>query len=506
MLKRNRDFLIKKTAATTLSVIGMLSMMPSALCAPEEANDIPPQNNVRGHIDPFNIMVVGKYLNSVYDLFNLQMSNKKCEDLLERYHFNPVAITSREQLALYPNIETCHIGKFRGDFISTFPNDKIKTLVYLPGSFNASQFKEVLSENGVYTDKWKRTFELNGENPEDGCSVTFTKDSKTFVFMFSLYPNGELAGSYFNGQISSGVKCYNDLLEKCGVEDVAKVTLKEKLVIPPNVTNIRCLAFAGCTNLKEVIIPNSVKNIAKSAFSDCRDLREVTIPDSVTSIGEKAFCNCENLREINIPNSVTSIGDSAFSNCRDLREITIPNSVKSIGNNAFSDCKNLREITIPDSITSIGEATFANCTNLKKVTIPNSVTSIGNSAFGYCEDLEEINIPDSVTSIEENAFVVCKSLREITIPNSVASIGNSAFANCENLTKISIPNSVKEVKGGAFDGCLGLNHIEYNGKVYTDKCEFMKDFKASNDEFRKTYETIKKVEDPKEKSQYCVIC
>ena len=48
MLKKKGNSLmknfVKKTAATTLSVFGILSAMPSAFCAPEGANNNPANN------------------------------------------------------------------------------------------------------------------------------------------------------------------------------------------------------------------------------------------------------------------------------------------------------------------------------------------------------------------------------------------------------------------------------------------------------------------------------
>ena len=493
---------VKKTAATALSVIGMLSIVPSALCAPEGANNNPPQNNRRGRIDPFNIMIVGKYLNNVGDLFNLQMVNKKYENLLGRYHFNPVGIIPGGQLALFPNIETYRVGENGRDFVSTFPNDNVKKLVYLPSSFSPSQFHQVIDENRVYIDKWERELKLNGEDPMEGCSITFTKEGKTIVFMFSPSFNGDLNGFYFDKRIYNSIKCYNDLLEKCGVEDLAKVTLKEKLVVPSNVTKIRQFAFADCTNLKEVVIPDTVTSIEENAFANCTNLEKITIPNSVTSIGGYAFKDCRNLKEINIPNSVTYMGDCAFKDCTNLEKITIPNSVTSIGGCAFGGCKNLKEINIPSSVNGIGRGAFNGCKNLKEINIPNSVTYIGDFAFASCTNVTEINIPNSVTHIGWCVFANCKNLTEINIPDSVMVIGKGAFSNCENLTKISIPNSIRKIEEDAFDGCLSLNHIEYNGEVYTDIEEFMDYFKIANGKSCETFE----IEAPKEKSQYCVIC
>ena len=302
---------VKKTAATTLSVFGILSAMPSAFCAPGG------ENNEKGHIDPFNMMVVGKHLNSVKDICNLTMVNKKYEDIVERYHLNPVAITSRKQLALYPKMETCHIGRCESeeDFISTFPNDKIKTLVYLPGSFDVDQFEKVVNENKIYADKWGREFRLESENPMDGCRITFTKDGQTIVFMFSPYVDGVL----------TSLIGYNSLLKECGIvgEELTAASVAPSGVfsIPESVESIGYGAFEGCTGLTQVIIPSSVKIIRDKAFKGCTGLTQVTIPESVEIIGENAFEGCTGLTEITIPNSVTNIDKDAFWGCNNLNHI-----------------------------------------------------------------------------------------------------------------------------------------------------------------------------------------
>ena len=430
--------------------MALLSALPSALCAPDEK---PKNTNVRGHIDSFNIMVVGRYLNSIEDLCNLSIVNKKYEDILPTYRYNPVGINSREQLALFPNIETCHVGKCEEDFILTFPNDDIKTLVYLPGSFNLSQFGDVLIKNKVVNSEgkcinnWERTFELNGENPKDGCQITFTDGEKTIVFMYSPCANGVLIGPL----------SYNAFLRKCRLDE------KE-------------LAAASVTIPDVVSIPSFVKSIGEHAFANQMSLTKVNIPDSVTSIGDRAFAWCKSLTDINIPNSVTSIGNESFYECEGLTDINIPNSVTSIGEGAFRHCNGLTNVIIPNSVTSIGAMAFNWCNNLSSVVIPESVTSIGRGAFWWCGNLKEINIPNSVKSIEEFSFFGCKSLANIAIPESVTSIGNGAFYACSNLREISIPNSVTSIGDCVFDECTNLKHIEFNGKVYDNRYSFMEAF------------------------------
>ena len=63
--------LIKKTAATALSMAGILSVVPSVLCAPLGCN------YEEGKIDNYSAMITGKYFDNMEDLYNLTMVKKK---------------------------------------------------------------------------------------------------------------------------------------------------------------------------------------------------------------------------------------------------------------------------------------------------------------------------------------------------------------------------------------------------------------------------------------------
>ena len=441
---------IKKAALTTLSAVAILSAVPSAFCAPYGKN----QNvNERGHIDGFHAMVVGKYFNSVEDFRNLSMVSKNYRNILEKYRYNPVEINSREQLALFPNIETCLIGKFEKDFITKFPNETIKTMIYLPNSFNSSQFRDVLKDNGIvdengnHNDKWERRLEFNSENSLDDCKVTFTDGDKTIIFVFNPCAGGTIS--------RDSLREYNEFLTECGIEEAAVTTVN----------------ISG-----EFTIPDYVTSIGEGAFENCHGLTRINIPSTVTSIGESAFFGCERLTNVTIPDSVTSIGKWAFFGCKSLTNITIPNSVTSIETNAFKFCENLTNITIPDSVTSIECSAFAACGNLDNVVIPGSVTSIGEAAFMGCRNLDNVVIPGSVTSIGEAAFMGCRNLTNITIPDGVRSIRKSTFECCLNLRNVTIPNSVTSIEEKAFKRCMNLNHIDFDGHVYNSVDSFMQAF------------------------------
>ena len=355
--------LIKKTAATTLSAMGILSAMPSAFCAPSG------NNNSKGKIDPFHAMIVAKYLDNTKDISNLVMVNEKYKDLMEKFRFNPVEINSEEDLKKFPNIETLYIQEKENNYINTFPeNSGVKRLIYFPGSFDSYKLEEILVCNDImndfygYNSDWKKEVKsAKGALSDDYC-VKFYKgegeDYKEIVFLLSQ----------IGGENLKNIYKYSDILD---------------------ILEIKMPMYYGRL-FKSASIPETVTSIGEAAFGDCHFLTNITIPNSVTSIGRYAFNNCFKLTNVTIPNSVTSIGEFAFNNCQRLTDVTISNSIESIENNTFDSCGSLTNVNIPNSVTSIGRYAFRDCSSLTNITIPNSVTSIEEDAFEDCQNLNHI--------------------------------------------------------------------------------------------------------------------
>lgn len=376
---------IKKTAATTLSAIGILSTMPSAFCAQVEEQ---------------------------YSLVNCGENS-----------FSDVLVVKK--------------GQKSRDY--TFPNEKVKTLIYELDLNDAIFFGQVLEKNKIvskgmfneckYTGVWNREIEIKDGNPMNGCCVTFSSGDKKIVFLFNPWSD-ETLNNYNSFSTKSKIESYNKFLKECGVEE-ATVPLSGKMVISNNVTSIE-----------------------DAAFESCLDLKSVKIPETVTRIGESSFLFCQSLIEAVIPNSVTSIGENAFFGCQSLKKVNIPTSIKSIEEGVFGGCESLGSVSIPESVTSIGKIAFCGCKSLNNINIPSSVKTIGQGAFCSCESLSSISLPESVESIGEDAFWGCKSLNYINIPNSVKTIGSCAFYGCERL------------------------NIKFNGKTYDGVEDFIHDFNA----------------------------
>ena len=376
---------IKKTAATALCVAGILSAVPSAFCAP------PGENNGRGRLDGYNAMIVAKYFKKFEDMANLVMVNTKYKDIAAKFHYNPVEINSRKKLGAFPVLETCYISKFKDDFISTFPNDKVKKMIYLPGSFNPDQFETVLRYNKIvnghrsYAEEWNREIEINEENPLNGCRITFTSDGKEITFLF--------APPYSSRNSICCAFRYNMLMMNYGFDE-AVVPIINDYFNPDEmgVTHIGDYAFQNNDSLELASVSSSVISIGKHAFEGCKNLEGVSIPRSTISIGKSAFKGCEKLKGVNIPNSVTSIGKSAFEGCKSLDRIWIPYSITSIEKNTFKDCENLKDISIPGSVTSIEENAFEGCTSLRRIILDghvyNSLSEFMQGFYAYKEFLK----------------------------------------------------------------------------------------------------------------------
>ena len=121
------------------------------------------------------------------------------------------------------------------------------------------------------------------------------------------------------------------------------------------ITEIKHLAFTGCTDLSSIILPNSITAISGRNEHNVT-IGGITYGTSVLS----PFYNTD-LSTLTIPNSVTSIGDHAFYECSGLTSVTIGNSVTSIVLNAFVSCTGLENITsLATTAPSIDYLTFYN--------------------------------------------------------------------------------------------------------------------------------------------------
>jgi len=203
------------------------------------------------------------------------------------------------------------------------------------------------------------------------------------------------------------------------------------LVVPEDVTEIKCMAFAGCTPLKSVTFHNNFKKSGDFAFMDCPNLTAVHINDLT------AWCNID-FRHCGNP-----LNDShkLYLNGELITDLVIPEDVTVIKDHTFEWCNSIKSITLHDNITSIGFCSFQLLDSVTNINIPESVTSLGVKSFLGCSGVTDLVIPNAVKVINEGAFQDCIGLKHVTIGTGVSKIDKDVFYNCPALEFVYLKSS-----------------------------------------------------------------
>jgi hypothetical protein len=121
-----------------------------------------------------------------------------------------------------------------------------------------------------------------------------------------------------------------------------------RATIPPLVTNIGEIAFAGCLALNEVIFLEDSCLLRITGFRDCTALETVTIPASVVEIGDYGFENGALLSRLDFSKGSRLQKVDGFRGCGSLVRLGIPRSVVLVTLPEFRDSSALSEIRLPE--------------------------------------------------------------------------------------------------------------------------------------------------------------
>lgn len=102
--------------------------------------------------------------------------------------------------------------------------------------------------------------------------------------------------------------------------------IKDKLIIPNYIQNIKQESFWYCVQIKEIILPENIEKLDFSTFSYCRSLQKIDIPNNVMILGKKSFNSCLSLKQVSLPQKLKEIETSVFNNCQKLEKIIYPGS------------------------------------------------------------------------------------------------------------------------------------------------------------------------------------
>ncbi len=320
-----------------------------------------------------------------------------------------------------------------------FDGSSLKELT-VTGNINATDFRFMRDE----------MLELEVLDLSGATIVTYSGTNGTAGTSSISYPENEIPQYAFHSPITNkGKECL--------------ITL----TFPENITSIGVSSFAGCTGLKnELILPSTLLEIRSDAFSGCNKLSgDLNIPINVKTIRNGAFVECTGFSSnLNLPESLLEIGESAFARCSGFTgTLKLPANLKTLVGGAFMGCTGFSALILSPQLTSIEESTFYECTGLSgTLTIPSGIINIKSQSFQNCKKLSSIvfDSNSSLKTIEAYAFAYCTSLTgALILPSSGIEVLGEAFNRCTGLTSVTIPANISKIDEAVFAECSGLTSI-----------------------------------------------
>lgn len=254
---------------------------------------------------------------------------------------------------------------------SAFYNCLSLTTVNIPGNvtaINESAFKNCATLKNLNLPEGLKT--IGGVVNGDSGAFSHCSSLTTLVIPSTLESIGNYAFDQCTSLASLTIRDSSECTLSIGEHAFAFSSLHGTLLIPPKVTAIKAMAFAGSTFEKLTIqAGQNLDVISEGAFRNCKSLTTVTIPGNVTSIHANAFRGCSAMETLTLSEGLKSIlgvvngNEGAFCDCIALKKLVIPSTVESIGRYTFSGCTSLATIQIKAkqwNIT-IGENAFRNC-------------------------------------------------------------------------------------------------------------------------------------------------
>lgn len=293
-------------------------------------------------------MIIGKYLNSNKDFINIMKVNKKYQELVEMYKFNPISDTN-----LFPNIETQHF--YNIEDTNDVKNNMFQYITWYNIDYEDFKYRD---ENEIFKNVelnskiigWKRKYPLKIEN--GNCII----------------PEG---------------------ITKIGEECFLNCEKLTNIILPYSLKELNNKSFSY-SNITTIKIPEGIIKIPKKCFYNCYELTNISLPSSLIEIDEEAFSGSD-LKEIIIPKNVIKIKKYSFFECYNLINVKLPSSLKEIEEYSFSKT-NIKSIIIPENITRLSEGCFRSCLQLTNIQLPSSLKEIGFGVF----DLDPIKIINNI--------------------------------------------------------------------------------------------------------------
>lgn len=262
-----------------------------------------------------NMMIIGKYVNTINDLINIIKISKKYKFLCNEYYFNPVKINNGIELRLFPKLHTYH-------FYTIFdysPNDPNLDYVY--------EFEVVINDHPFKTnEKYLKSCEYidinNLKNKYNSTTLKRHNFSDTQVFIPYI-------------ELGENVKYIEN-----GTFDYINI---KTITLPIGIERLG--TFQNNELLTEIVIPDLITEIPPHCFYRCYELQKVTLGKSVKKINNFSFGRCEKLKSIDLTN-VNELNMCSFINCYSLTDVKLSKNITIIPSSCFAGCSNLENINL----------------------------------------------------------------------------------------------------------------------------------------------------------------
>lgn len=325
------------------------------------------------------------------------------------------------------------------------------------------------------------------------------QDAKTVQAMIDALPDADDAADMTEEELEAAYSQAADAytaFELLDAEEMQSITGVEKILALLDALTGRAAVLAEATSTQADDIFTYKNNSDGTGFivtgltDKGKAAAAVTIPDTFTGDVTVTYENdegkevTETTKNVTLP--VVEVGGAAFRNCDNLQKLTLGKNIRVIRANAIAVysvnngdfVSNLEEVVIPaDSVLEeIGHNAFQNNRQLKRIgivgedgtataTLPASLTYIGGYAFYGCTALTEVNFAEGAVlkTIGDAAFAG-SGLVNVTMPDSVELLGHSAFAACPNLKTVTVSEKLDFTGLRAFSGNESLESVTFRGR------------------------------------------
>lgn len=272
--------------------------------------------------------------------------------------------------------------------------------------------------------------------------------------------NGDFS---YNGDFSS----LSDLkvMHKVGNE----MTITDKLVLPPNVTNMQgCFNDNNTTNGEglDIKIPSSVKNITYSFnkyTSDKSDIAQIEFSDASNIEQIDYSFNDIGITKLdlsNLPNLSSMV--NSFRNLPNLEEVILPPNLKYIYGEMFYNTPKLKSIKLNEGLINISSLAFWG-SGIEEVVIPKSVMGCGAEFKKYIIEPRK-SLPAGILSgVNRDSIVI--------LPDNLDKLESKSMYRV-NVDNVTFPNKSIEISVRTFQDTIGdtLDTFNWGYKTVPGNC------------------------------------